>query len=137
MRSLPLLIAVAGLASCSTTPQMMAADDARAEAKLQQALMGKVAGKPVSCLPTYSRAEMIRIDDDTILFREGANKIYRNEINGSCTGLGTSNYALVTSTFGGGSICRGDIARVVDLSSGIPVGSCVIGEFVPYSKPAA
>jgi hypothetical protein len=78
---------------------------------------------------------MVRIDDDTVLFRDGANRIYRNELRGSCNGLGSDSYALVTNSIGGGQLCRGDIARVVNVSSGMAVGSCVIGEFVPYSVP--
>ncbi|MEO6359875.1 MAG: DUF6491 family protein [Sphingomicrobium sp.] len=137
MRRMSLLIAVVALGSCSTTPQE-ASYDARGEARLQQALAGKVAGKAMDCLPTYRSADMIRVDDDTLLFRDGANRVYRNELNGSCSGIGSSNYALVTNSFGGsGRICRGDIAKVVDLAAGFTVGSCVIGEFVPYSKPAA
>lgn len=137
MRSLSVLIAAVALGSCSTTPQMVA-NGARAEAKLQQALTGKVAGKAMDCLPTYRSADMIRVDDDTLLFRDRANRVYRNELRGSCSGIGSPSYALVTNTFGGGGrLCRGDIARVVDLAAGFTVGSCVIGEFVPYSKPAA
>ena len=41
---------------------------------------------------------------------------------------------LVTRTSGTG-LCSGDIARVVDVSNGITVGSCALGEFVPYTGP--
>jgi len=137
MRSMSLLIAVATLAGCSTAPQY-AADHARSEAKLQKELAGRVAGRPVDCLPTFSSADMVRIDDDTVLFRDGPDRIYRNELRGSCSGLGEQGYALVTNSFGGGGrICRGDIARVVDMSTRMNVGSCVIGEFVPYTRPRA
>jgi hypothetical protein len=33
------------------------------------------------------------------------------------------------------SLCSGDIAQVVETGSGMIVGSCVIGEFQPYSRP--
>jgi hypothetical protein len=49
--------------------------------------------------------------------------------------LGAGHYALVTRQFSG-SLCRGDIATVADLSSGMTVGSCVMGDFVPYTSPA-
>lgn len=135
MRSL-LLIALAGLAGCSTAADQ-ARYDAKSEAKLQQLLAGKVAGKPQDCLPLLRSHDMIRIDDDTLLFRDGARRIYRSELNGSCNGLGSPNYALVTGAMGGsnGRLCRGDIARTVDVGSGTLVGSCVIGDFVPYTSP--
>lgn len=135
MRSMLLLAVTAALASCSTTAQQTA-HDAKAQERLQQLLAGKVAGKPVSCLPSFRTGDMVRIDDDTVLFREGVNRIYRNELNGRCNGLGSGNYTLVTRTRSG-ELCRGDIAQMVDLSSGIHAGSCVIGDFVPYSRPRA
>ena len=134
MRSL-LLIAVAALAGCST-PADQARYEAKNEAKLQQLLAGKVAGKPQDCLTTFRSQDMIRIDDDTVLFRDGGRRLYRNEINGSCNGLGSPNYAFVTTSFGSsGRLCRGDIARMVDTGSGSLVGSCVLGDFVPYTSP--
>jgi hypothetical protein len=35
----------------------------------------------------------------------------------------------------GGSLCRGEIGEVVDLRSGVTMGSCVLGDFIPYSRP--
>jgi hypothetical protein len=138
MRSL-LLVAVAVLAGCSTPAeqaQNQARYEARSEAKLQQYLAGKVQGKAQECLTSFRSQDMIRIDDDTVLFRDGGRRFYRNELNGSCNGLGNSHYAMVTRTVGGaGRLCRGDIARMVDVGSGTLVGSCVIGEFVPYTSP--
>lgn len=136
MRSL-LLIASAALAGCSTAPNQVAGN-ARSEAKLQQHLAGKVTGKAQDCLPTFRTHDMVRIDEDTVLFRDGSNRIYRTEMSGSCNGLGSQNYTLVTNSFGSsGRLCRGDIVRTVDLSSGMAVGSCAIGEFVPYTRAGA
>jgi hypothetical protein len=52
---------------------------------------------------------------------------------GSCSGLGSGHYALVTKQYG--QLCRGDIGQVMDLSTGMHVGSCVMGDFVPYVSP--
>ena len=35
----------------------------------------------------------------------------------------------------GSSYCRGDIVRSFDRTSRIPGPSCVLGDFVPYTKP--
>ncbi|MDQ3246047.1 MAG: hypothetical protein M3Q52_03980 [Pseudomonadota bacterium] len=134
MRIMPLPIIAATLASCSTAPQAPVYN-ARAEAELQKALIGKVAGAPLDCLQRSRTQDMIRIDGNTILFRDGRNRIYRNEINGVCDGLDRSSTALVTRNLGGGGqLCRGDIAQVVDTSTGMTVGSCSLGDFVPYTR---
>jgi hypothetical protein len=38
----------------------------------------------------------------------------------------------VTRSSGSG-LCRGDIARVADVSTGMIVGSCAVGDFIPYT----
>ena len=132
MRGMSLLFFAAALAGCSTAPPEPRT--ARAENELNRLLAGKVAQRPVSCLPSFRSGNMTIIDDGTILFREGRT-VYRNDLNGGqCNRLGGGHYALVTRQSGGG-LCRGDIAQVMDVSSGTTVGSCVIGDFVPYTTP--
>ena len=105
-----------------------------AQAKLDRLLAGKVAGPPMTCLQPYQASETITIDDNTILFRRG-NTLYRNELAGGCNGLGSGFYTLVTRTTGSG-LCRGEIATVTDVRSGVSVGSCTLGDFIPY-RPVA
>jgi hypothetical protein len=132
MRGMSLLLAAATLAGCSTAPPVQRT--AQAEDDLTRALVGKVAQPAVSCLRSFRSGNMTVIDDGTILFREGRT-VYRNDLNGgTCSGLGSGYYALVTKQFGSG-LCRGDIAQVMDVSNGITVGSCIIGDFVPYTTP--
>lgn len=130
MRSIPFLLAAAAIAGCSTAPEQGRSADA--QATLDRVLAGRVAGPPVSCLPTYRRNDMITVDGDTLLFRSGST-VYRNDLRSGCSNLG-GGYALVTRSTGG-SLCAGEIAQVADLRSGITVGSCVLGDFVPYTKP--
>ena len=77
------------------------------------------------------------IDDDTIAFRDGSRRTYVAHMNGGCSNLGNTSYALVTHQFGSADLCSGDIARVVDTMNGMTVGSCAFGEFTPYVRPAA
>lgn len=125
----PILVA-AGVTACAPagppeprTPQ--------AEAKLAQALAGKVPGAPQSCIQPYQTNETITIDDNTILFRRGST-VYRNDPPGGCSGLSSGFYTLVTRSSGTG-LCRGDIAQVADVSNGMVVGSCSLSDFVPYT----
>ena len=80
-----------------------------------------------------TREDMVVIDDDTILYRDGRTT-YVNKPLGSCNLLSRGSYALVTRSQGS-QLCRGDIATVTDVTSGTTVGSCALGDFVPY-KPA-
>ena len=134
MRSMSLLFLAAALAGCTTAPapEMRSA---KAEAHLQKLLAGKTAGPARSCLPDHRSDNMVVVDDNTVVFRDGRT-VYRNDFQGGgCSQLGSGFYALLTRRTGGGGLCRGDIAEVKDLSNGITVGSCVLGDFVPYSAP--
>ena len=128
------LSAIAILGSCSTTP-VQEARSPRAERELAEALAGRVAGAPLSCLPSYRANDMQIIDDWTILFKDGRT-VYLQSPRGGCNGIGSRRNVLVTRLWGTNQLCSGDISHLVDLTSGIGGGSCVFGEFVPYTKPA-
>jgi hypothetical protein len=135
MRSLSLIVTGAiALGACAPALQQPQPRSARAETQLQELLAGKVAGAPVSCLPNHRANEMVIIDDNTLLFRQSGSRVYRAQLEGSCSRLGSGFYALKTNRFGGGGLCRGEIAEVVDVQNGFSVGSCVFGDFVPYTS---
>jgi hypothetical protein len=138
MRGISFLVIGAALVACSTTAaqQQQPIRTAKAQKQYDQLLAGKVAGPPVSCLPSYNQNDMVVIDDRTIAFRNGSSRVYVNHMQGGCSNLG-GPYALVTKTFGSAQLCRGDIGQVVDLTNHFTVGSCVFGDFVPYAKPRA
>ena len=132
----PLMIASVALAGCGT----MAPPEprtAKQEIQLRKALAGKVAGKPVDCLPSFSQSNMEVVDDNTILFHDGRNRVFVQSPRGGCSPLGSGGYTLVTTLRGSSSLCRGDISRVVDLSAGMTAGSCSMDSFIPYVKPKA
>jgi hypothetical protein len=133
MRYFVPLLAGLAVSSCTAAPPAeTSAYAARQQAKLAQLTAGKVAGAPTNCLPAYRQNDMVIIDDNTIAFREGRKRVYVNHLNGGCNNLGYGHYALVTHPLTS-QLCRGDIAQVVDLMNHITVGSCVIGDFVPYT----
>jgi hypothetical protein len=132
MRGISLLLVGAALGACSTAPQP--GRSAKAESHFRELVAGKVAGPAATCLPSYRARDMVVIDDQTLAFRDGSSRVWVTTLRNSCSNLGSGHYALVTRSFGSG-LCSGDIAEVADLSSGFTVGSCVVGEFVPYSKP--
>jgi hypothetical protein len=135
MRSISPLLIGAALAGCSTTAQPPAMRTAENQAQLQRLLAGKVAGPPVSCLPSFRANDMTVIDEDTVIFKQSSNHLYVAHMAGGCNMLGRPGYALVTRQVGSSGLCHGEIATVVDTRSGFTVGSCVIGDFIPYSMP--
>ena len=137
MRVISVLMAGAVLASCTTGPPQPPMRTAEKQQEYDRLLLGKVPMHPTSCLPHYRSTDMRTIDDETILFRDGASRTYVAHMQGGCGGLATGQYSLVTRQFGSPDLCRGDIARVVDQQSGFQVGSCVWGDFVPYVRPPA
>ena len=135
MRRISLLLVTGGLMACATTAAVQPTRTAKAQQEYDKLLAGKVAGKPVSCLPTFNQNDMVVIDEQTIAFRQGRARVYVNHMQGGgCNNLG-GTYALVTRQFGNAELCRGDIGEVVDLNNHFTVGSCVFGDFVPYAKP--
>lgn len=132
MRKLALLSVGLVLASCAAAPDPTASS-ARSQQQLQRLLAGKVPARPISCLPSYSQNDMQIIDGRTVAFRIGMRTLYLVHLSPGCELLGRGNYALFTKEFGGMGLCRGDIARVFDTSSRMTVGSCGVGEIVPYT----
>ena len=131
-RGFAVLAIGAALSSCSAAPQP--GRSARAESHLQSLIAGKVRGPAATCLPNYRASDMVVIDGRTIAFRDGSRRVWIADLRQGCANLGSGNYALVTRQFAGTGPCRGEIAEVADLTSGMTVGSCVFGDFVPYSR---
>jgi hypothetical protein len=130
LRPATLLLVTAAVSACAASA-VSEPRTARAESKLARELAGKVAGPPVKCLPSIRTSDMTIVDDNTILFRDGRNRVYRNDPPGGCSPMGGAGYTLVTRSITG-QMCRGDFVQVVDLRSRITAGACSLGEFSPY-----
>ena len=132
MRSMSLMLLAATLGACTTGPEP--GRTAGDQAHLDKLLAGKAPAAAISCLPHYRANDMVVIDDHTVVFKDGRT-VYRNDFQGgACSNLGHGGYALVTRSVTPG-LCRGDIAEVFDTSSKMTVGSCVLGDFIPYTGP--
>lgn len=100
---------------------------------LERALAGKVAGEPVSCVVRRPGASLAAISDGVLLYRVSSQLVYRNDLIGSCSGLGRGDTLVVQTS--GSQYCRGDIARSADLFSGMVTGGCALGSFTPFRAP--
>lgn len=96
-------------------------------------LNGRVARPPVSCV-TLRSGEALRPsgnDPHALLYGSGAT-IWLNRLYRACSFR--ADDILVTEPLGS-SLCRGEIVRSFDRLSRIAGPSCVLGDFVPYSRP--
>lgn len=130
-------VATALLSACA--PVGGASTGAAALTSNQLALMerhlgDKVPGRPVSCIPSNSIDQTIRVSDSILLYRVSGRLVYKNDLRGTCPGLARDNDVMVSTVHGTGP-CRGDIIHLVDRTSGMQGPSCVLGDFTPY-RPA-
>lgn len=135
MRALTLLPIVALAASCAT-PDDSATRSAESQREYEQLIAGKTAAPPLVCIPANSTDDLRIIDGRTVAYRLGSRTTYVVHLSQGCGNLGNGGYALVTERFGGSGPCRGDAARVLDASSRMIVGSCMIQQIVPYTGAA-
>jgi hypothetical protein len=133
MRGIAILSLTAALAACAAPEPYHPSP--KTQQQLGLLLNGKVAGKPISCLPNYQANDMQVIDGRNVAFKLGSRTVYMMHLSAGCELLGNGGYALVTKQFGGMGMCQGDIARVFDTTSRFTVGSCGIESITPYTTP--
>ena len=123
------------LAGCTMNdPGEMRAAAGDDEARLASALEGyEQAGPSVSCVAQrYLRGNRSAGEGAIIFDDQSPNKIWVNRPPAGCPSLEPGR-ALITKT-PSDRLCRGDIARVSDLVSGIEYGGCGLGDFTPYRR---
>ena len=134
MRRVHLLLTAIALAAPAMASTSREARDAAAQARLAKIVDGLVPGKPVSCVSLRDVPSSQLVDGLAIVYRAGSRRLYVNRPAGGCEAL-RENRAIATRT-PSDRLCSGDIVRIFDAPSGIDYGSCALGEFVPYERPA-
>lgn len=135
--TMSLAAATLALGSCaggtqSASPRELTPDQL---AVLERNLGGKQAGERIRCLPAGAQnLQTIRVSDDILLYRQSGRVVYRNDLRGGCPGLSRDDDIMVFRNIGG-QTCAGDIFTLVDRTSGIHGGACVLGDFTPYRAP--
>jgi hypothetical protein len=120
------LLAAAGLAAAAPAATH---DDA-----IAKAFAGRVAGAPVACLGADRAGNLQALDARTLVYRESARRIWRNDLPDACPGLDDDSI-IVIELYGTGP-CKGDHFRTIERTGGsIPGPICRLGSFVPYDKP--
>jgi len=95
-------------------------------------LAGRTAGAPQRCV-LIEQNQALRVSDGDrhkLLYGSGET-IWANSLPPGC---GFSRTDTLISEPVGAYHCRGDLVRSIDQFSGIPGPSCILGDFVPYTR---
>lgn len=129
MRAL-MLIAAAGaaatIAGCSQPAPPRGTEVA-------EALAGRVAGAPQTCITTNAAENLHVLDPQTLAYGTGRT-IYISRLAAACPALSQFNTLIVEGGLPG-QYCRNDRVRGLEPGLSIPGPSCNLGDWVPYRLP--
>lgn len=100
------------------------------QAQLDRLLQGRVAGKPVDCIPAFAN-DQVRIIDRTALVYGSGNTIYVNRPRDP-SNLDDDDI-LVSRRFGS-QVCKLDMVRLHDRGTRTFSGFVNLEQFVPYRR---
>lgn len=132
MRILQCLTAVAAIAAIGAGAPVQARDRLTGEAKLAKILDGRVAGKPVDCVPLTQLRSTEIINHTAIVYTASDGTVYVNRPSGA--NFLDDDDILVSEPYNG-QACRMDIVRLIDRGSRMPGGSVGLNDFTPYPRP--
>ncbi len=132
MRTLVHTALIAGLVGAAIAPA--AAKVETGQEALARLTAGRIAGKPTDCIniTMTPSGNSEKLEGLGMAYRQGTTW-YINLFNGDCPQL-REDTILITKSYGS-QLCRGDIAELRLSGANIPIGSCVFGNFTPYTKP--
>ncbi|WP_339826836.1 hypothetical protein [uncultured Parasphingorhabdus sp.] len=135
MRKLLLTIPAAMLLAAPAMSEEKPRLTEKQQIMLDKRLEGRTAGEPKSCIGRNDQRNMTVISDDILLFSSSRNAktIYVNKPYGGCHNADRNILVYRRSS---AALCRGEIVQLVDNLSGMTMGSCAFGDFVPYTKDA-
>lgn len=125
MRLLPLTILLAGCAATS------ADTETREQRELAEELAERTAGPAENCVPVRQGESLRIIDSRTLTYGQGRT-IWVNRLDHACGSLRPMNTLIVEVS--GSQYCRGDRVRGLETGSSIPGPSCILRDFVPYTR---
>lgn len=125
-----ILCLIGGMLIAATLPAQAAR--LAPEARIAKALEGRVAGKPVDCIPQYRIQSSEIFERTAILYKAGTTWYLNRPVSGR--NFLQSDDVLLTDTHSS-DLCRIDIVRLLDPATHFPSGSLGLGQFVPYTKP--
>ncbi len=125
-------LAFAATAALLTGPALQARDKLTPEQQLEKMLEGREAGKPTSCISTWSTRNM-QILDKTALVYDAGSVIYVNRPANPDV-LDDDDVMVVKLT--GSQLCRLDMVSMHDRGGHFYRGFVSLNDFVPYRRIA-
>ncbi len=121
--------ATALLAACATAGSSYEMSDEVA-AKLAEF---EKTGEVRNCIQLRAIDQIKPLDERNFLIEAGVNDYYLAELGSSCNGADSTLNRLQIET-SQSSLCRNEIIRIVDNSTGFTVGSCGMSDFQKLEK---
>lgn len=128
MRKIAIVLAAG--AALLAGPALQAREHLTGEQQLAKLLEGRVAEKPVSCIP-LARSSDARIIDKTAIVYDTGRVIYVNRPN-NAESLDSDD--VMVTTLHTGELCRLDTVRLHERSQFFYDGFVGLNDFVPYRK---
>jgi hypothetical protein len=130
MRKIALVLAAT--AALATGTALQAREKLTGEQQLAKLLEGRVAEKPVSCIP-LSNTHDARIIDKTAIVYDWGNVIY---VNRPRDARDLDSDDIMVTDIHGSQLCSVDVVRMHDQSSHMFSGFVSLSDFVPYRRVA-
>lgn len=104
----------------------------RGEARLAEMIEGRVAGEARSCISAMN-SNRIQVIDNVGIVYEGGDTVWVARVTDPRQ---LDSFDVPVIERNGSQLCRTDIIRTVDRSSGMFTGVVFLDDFVPYTRPA-
>lgn len=119
------------IALAATAVPSAAAPRLSPQEKLDKALAGRVAGKPVNCIDPRTNSDTQIFDKTAIVY--GSGRTIYLQVPDNAQSLRDDDM-LVTTLHGSGYLCSIDTVRLHDRSGGWYRGFVGLNKFVPYTR---
>lgn len=129
MKKLILALAGVSMALSGTVAQAETRAE-KGQQQLAEMLEGRTAGKPVTCISTPIDNRLQIINQTAVVYNSGKTIYVARPDRAEDL---DDRDIFVFKRFGS-QLCRQDVIRTVDRSSGFPTGFVFLGDFVPYTK---
>lgn len=94
----------------------------------------KARGEPRTCISSRG-ANTVQAGTEALMFRQNANRWYRNDLRSSCPALRHDRVLVFRNRAGGSQYCEMDMFDVVDSMTRSSFGTCTLGSFTPVEVP--